>query len=49
MTYTVSSGTLNPSIPYHTIDDNHNALTKYKEPQCSSLYNKWLDVLVVKL
>jgi len=27
MTYTVSSGTLNPSIPYHTIHSNHGPIS----------------------
>jgi len=34
MTYTVSSGTLNPSIPYHT------NMEKTKRAQCASLWNK---------
>jgi len=44
MTYTVSSGTLNSSIPYHTLCGRRSAaerLTPPSTPQRSSSFPRW--------
>jgi len=46
MTYTVSSGTLNPSIPYHTIG---HAMLSGKTRYFLDVQRKWCVIHIVDL